>query len=461
MAHIVPFRGILYNKEKIGDLTSVVAPPYDVISPEMWEALYEKSPYNIVRINFGKRHPGNNEQENRYTRAARLWQAWLSDGILMRDEQPAIYVCRETYPSTLLRTSTIGGEQRVRTGFIAAVRLEDFDSGRIKPHERTLSGPKADRLQLLRATKVNFNPIFAFYADPSLRIEHLLTESVKEDPIADVEDGESVRHTLARITDEEVIGALVRSMAEQTVFIADGHHRYETALIFRDEQRNREKAHAKPEERLTAHRSPLTAHQVDAPYNYVMMYLTNVEHTGLTILPVHRLLHRLPDFDEGDLLAHLKRFFEIRPVEHVQELLDRMETVERQSGQNTFGLYFGHEDLFLLILTDKAGVDALLSKNRSPAWRTLDVAIIHAILIQHLLKIAPEMARKGTCISYTTDAFQAAETVDRGQHQLALFLNPTKVTQVRAIAESGEIMPQKSTYFYPKLLTGLVMRETG
>jgi len=336
----------------------------------------------------------------------------------------------------------------MRTGFIAAVRLEDFGSGTIKPHERTFSGPKADRLNLLRATKVNFNPIFAFYADPSLRIEHLLAESVKKDPIAHAEDREGVHHAVAsklvRITDEYVIGALIQSMAEQTIFIADGHHRYETALTFRDEQ----------EARFTNHQSPITNHQ------YVMMYLTNIEHSGLTILPVHRLLHRLPDFDEGDLLAHLKQFFEIRPVGNVQELLDRMATVERESGQNTFGLYFGHGDFLLLTLTDRAGVDTLLEKNSSLAWRTLDVAIIHAILIEHLLKMRPDVLRKGAYISHTTDALRAVEMVDRGEHQLVLFLNPTKVTQVRAIAESGEIMPQKSTYFYPKLLTGLVMRET-
>ena len=435
MAHIIPFRGILYNKEKIGDLASVVAPPYDVISPEMQEALYEKNPYNIVRINFGKAHPEDSERENRYTRAARLWQEWLNDGVLMRDERPAIYVCRESY--------TIGGEKHVRTGFIAAVRLEDFGSGTIKPHERTFSGPKADRLNLLSATKVNFNPIFAFYADLSLRIEHLLSENAEDSPVSDVEDGESVHHSLLRITDEDVIGALIQSMSEQIVFIADGHHRYETALTFRDEQ----------ETRFTNPQSPITNHQ------YVMMYLTNIEHSGLTILPVHRLLHRLPHFNEGVLLAHLKQFFDMRPVGNVRELLDRMATVERESGQNTFGLYFGHGDFLLLTLTDRAGVDTLLEKNSSLAWRTLDVAIIHAILIEHLLKMRPDVLRKGAYISHTTDALRAVEMVDRGEHQLVLFLNPTKVTQVRAVAESGEVMPQKSTYFYPKLLTGLVMRE--
>ena len=190
-----------------------------------------------------------------------------------------------------------------------------------------------------------------------------------------------------------------------------------------------------------------------------MMYLTNLEHPGLTVLPAHRLLHKLPDFDEAVMLSHLKQFFEIRPVSTVRELLDRMAKVERESEQHTFGLYFGHGDFLLLTLTDRAGAVALMAENTSSAWRTLDVAIIHAILIRHLLKMRPDVLRKGSYISYAKDALRAVERVDRGEHQLALFLNPTKVTQVKAIAESGEVMPQKSTYFYPKLLTGLVMRE--
>jgi uncharacterized protein (DUF1015 family) len=331
----------------------------------------------------------------------------------------------------------------VRTGFIAAVRLEDFDSGAIRPHEKTLSGPKVDRLNLLRATKVNFNPIFGLYSDPSLHIEHLLSETDAAHPIGDVEDEQGNRHALLRITDEDVIEAATQKMAEQTLIIADGHHRYETALIFRNEQKTRR----------TNHHSPITTHQ------YVMMYLTNLEHPGLTVLPAHRLLHKLPDFDEAVLLSHLKQFFEIRPVSTVRELLDRMAKVERESEQNTFGLYFGHGDFLLLTLTNRAGAVALMEKNTSSAWRTLDVAIIHAILIRHLLKMRPDVLRKGSYISYAKDALRAVERVDRGEHQLALFLNPTKVTQVKAIAESGEVMPQKSTYFYPKLLTGLVMRE--
>ena len=442
MARIIPFRGILYNKEKAGDLSSVVAPPYDVISPQMREMLYEKTPYNIVRIDFGKEHPGDNEQESCYTRAARLWKEWLRDGILIRDERPAIYLCRETY--------TVGGEVRVRTGFIAAVRLEDFDSGAIRPHEKTLSGPKVDRLNLLRATKANFNPIFGLYTDPSLHIERLLSETDAAHPVSNVEDEQGNRHALFRITDEDNIEAVTQKMAEQTLIIADGHHRYETALAFRNEQEARRTTHQSP---LTNHQSPITNHQ------YVMMYLTNLEHPGLTVLPAHRLLHKLPDFDETVLLAHLKQFFEIRPASTVQDLLDRMAKVERESEQNTFGLYFGHGDFLLLTLTNRAGAVALMAKNTSSAWQTLDVAIIHAILIRHLLKMRPEVLRKGSYISYAKDALRAVEMVDQGQHQLALFLNPTKVAQVKAIAESGEVMPQKSTYFYPKLLTGLVMRE--
>ncbi|MCK5525783.1 MAG: DUF1015 domain-containing protein [Candidatus Latescibacteria bacterium] len=442
MARIIPFRGILYNKEKVGNLTSVVAPPYDVISPKAREMLYEKTPYNIVRIDFGKEHPGDNEQENCYTRAARLWKEWLRDGILIRDEQPAIYLCRETY--------TVDGEKRMRTGFIAAVRLENFDSGAIRPHEKTLSGPKVDRLNLLRATKVNFNPIFGLYSDPSLHIERLLSETNAAQPVSDVRDEQGNRHALLRITDEDLIEAVTQKMAQQTLIIADGHHRYETALHFRNEQEAHRTNHHSP---ISTHQSPLTNHQ------YVMMYLTNLEHPGLTVLPTHRLLHKLPDFDEAVLRSHLKQFFEIRPVPTVRELLDRMAKVERESEQNTFGLYLGHGDFLLLTLTDRAGAVALMAENTSSAWQTLDVAIIHAILIRHLLKMRPEVLRKGSYISYAKDALQAVEMVDRGEHQLALFLNPTKVTQVKAIAESGEVMPQKSTYFYPKLLTGLVMRE--
>ncbi|MFH1007796.1 MAG: DUF1015 domain-containing protein [Candidatus Latescibacterota bacterium] len=434
MAHLVPFRGILYNEEKAGDLSSVMAPPYDVISPQMREELYEQTANNIVRIDSGKEYPGDNDQENCYTRAAELWEQWLKDGILIRDEQPAIYLCRETY--------TAGGEARVRTGFLAAVRLEELGSGSIKPHERTLSGPKVDRLNLLRATRANFNPIFGLYDDPSQDLEHLFSGLASEPPICDVADRQGNHHSLIRITDGDLIQVVTRKLAEKTVIIADGHHRYETALSFRNEQQ-------------TCHPD----REGDAPYNYVMMYLTNLEHPGLAVLPTHRLLHKLADFDESVLLAHLRKFFEIQPMEDASELLDRMAAVERESEQNTFGLYFGHGDYFLLTLTNRAGVDALMKESDSPASRTLDVAIIHAVLIEHLLKMRPDVLQKGAFISYCSDAEKAVQMVDQGQHQLALFLNPTKVSQVKAITESGEVMPQKSTYFYPKLLTGLVMRE--
>lgn len=432
MAYITPFPGVLYNPKKVGDIACVVAPPYDVIPPSLQEELYRRSDYNIVRIILGKDAPEDTAENNRYTRAAGLWSQWLKEGVLRRDERPAIYVCRDEY-------STPEDGQQVRLGFVAAIRLEDFSRGNVLPHEKTLTGPKADRLHLIRAVGANFNPIFSFYADPSRKIDPILSMASKYPPVVRIADREGVQRTLWRVEEKQAIRDITEGMRDHAIFIADGHHRYETALAFRDEMRKKRGLH------------------VNAPYEYVMMYFINIEGTGLTILPVHRVLHHFPHLDKKDLLRRIGMFFDVKRMEAIEVLLSAMK--EEAHRENVFGLYLGSPGFFLLRWRGRKVVDDRVERTRSEAWQRLDVTVLHRILIEHLLGVTSEAEVKGGPIHFTTDARCAVEQVDRGNAQLVFFLNPTRIQEVRVVAEQGETMPQKSTYFYPKLLSGLIMRK--
>lgn len=432
MAHIAPFRGVLYDARKVGDIACVVAPPYDVISPSLQEELYRRSDYNIVRIVLGRDALGDTAEDNRYTRAAGFWSQWLREGVLRRDERPAIYICQNEY-------STSGGRLQVRVGFVAAIRLEDFSRGSVLPHEKTLRGPKADRLCLIRAVGANLSPIFSFYADPSRKVDRLLSMCIGHPPAVRMVDKEGIGQTLWRVEEEQTIRDIVDGLRDHPIFIADGHHRYETALAFRDEMRKQRGLHA------------------DAPYEYVMMYFVNIEGTGLTILPAHRLLHHLPHLDKNDLLRRIGVFFDVKRMEHIEALLSAMGNEDHR--KNLFGLYLGRPGFFLLRLRDREVVDHLVEWTKSEAWRRLDVVVLHRVLIEHLLGVTLEAEDQGQPIRFSTDARFAVEQVDRGDGQLVFFLNPTRIQDVRAVAEQGESMPQKSTYFYPKLLSGLIMRE--
>ena len=434
MPQIAPFKGILYNKEKVRSLDLVLAPPFDVISSEQQKELYERSPWNVIRLILGYEEP-NSDTDNRYTRAARDWKQWLEQGILQEDPVPAIYLCEEEY--------TLADQKRVRKGFMALVRLEDFDSGSIRPHEYTMEGPKADRLKLMRATQANLSQILSVYSAPWQTINRLLERTYLSPPELSATDRNGTMHKIWRVTEERVIEQIAEIMKDKSIFIADGHHRYETALAFRDEMRKR------------------FPDRENGGYEYVPMYFSNLNDEGTSILPVHRMVRNVPNFDTQVFLNKAAERFEIREITDthdvaIRKMLDEMRV--EPHGHTAFGLYVQGR-AFVLALNDIAHLDDATPSHKPREWRELAVTVLQYLLIENVLGLDADTVAKGQHIDYTIHAGEAAEMVDSGARQLAFFVNPTKPSEVCSVALQGERMPQKSTYFYPKLLSGLAMRR--
>ncbi|MDI3280095.1 MAG: DUF1015 domain-containing protein, partial [Bacillota bacterium] len=340
--------------------------------------------------------------------------------------------------------------RRRRRGFIALLKLVELDRGVVLPHEKTLSGPKQDRLRLMRACHANFSQVFALYADPARQGEAVLEEAVRKlPPLYDFADEEGVAHRLWAVEDSQTIAALQELLRERPVYIADGHHRYETALLYRDERRRQEGTAAGPQ-----------------PYDYVMMMFVNLDGEGLTIFPTHRLLKGLVGLKPGEFLARAEEHFQrhLLPFpegeEGQEEAVAAFLQVLAREGEKVpaLGVYAGGEEFHLLSLRGPQVLEAELP-HLAPALRELDVTVLHALLLERILGVTEEEQREQKYITYTRDAVEAVRAVREGRYQLAFLLNPTRVEQVKAVAEAGETMPQKSTYFYPKLITGLVMNS--
>lgn len=435
MAIIAPLRGVLYNPEKAGDISNVAAPPYDVISPRKQEELYQKSSYNVVRLEYGKEYPVDSEAENRYTRASEEFKKWLESGVLVRDEAPAIYLYEQDYVGK-------DGSIKTRKGFIARVRLEEFDSGVILPHERTLSGPKTDRLKLIKACRANFSPIFSLYSDPDMRTDNLLSGATKESPIINFNDEDGISHRLWKVTDEEVIKRLQEEMADKMIFIADGHHRYETALNYRNEV-------------ITTH-PHFTGTE---SFNYTLMYFSNMDDEGLTVFPTHRLIYGLGDFNPGLFEERLSENFEIERFQDIKgnmkAFLERLS--EKGKDTHSFGVYAkGWNSAAIITLKNEGTMDGFATEH-SIAYRRLDVTILHTLIIENILGISRERQERKENIEYIQDEMEGLSKVMDGSRQILFILNPTKVREVEDVARAKDKMPQKSTYFYPKVPTGLVI----
>jgi len=415
MLLIRPFRGIVYNKEKIGDLSRVVAPPYDVISPEEQNFYYQLHRFNIIRIILGKEQKGDNSRENKYTRAARFFREWLSSGILKKEDVPSIYIYGQEY--------TVEGEKFKRKGFIALMRLEEFGTGTVFPHEHIFPEPQQDRLSLMLNCRANLSAIFSFFADPSCEIDRLMEKSRL---IYEFEDVEGIKHILSAIRDQKMVNLICQIMQDKKIFIADGHHRYFTALKLRD--------------RLKKNSS-----------SYVMMYFLNTESSPVTILPVHRLIGGLRSDEFHKLIEGVKRFFYLEHLGRASEKkteddLKRRMLFKVKSTKNTiFGMYCREEGYSLLIPKDEVSFPKKVNS------AILD-DLVRGILGKNELE-------KGREIDFTTDVNLAIDKVREGKFQIAFFLAPVSVEQIKNVALAGEKMPPKSTYFYPKLISGLVMRD--
>jgi uncharacterized protein (DUF1015 family) len=439
MAKIIPFRGIVYNRARAGNLADLVCPPYDIISSAAQQELYRKSPHNVIRLEYGLESPGDTADDNRYTRASTLLDEWSKADILHQDREPAFYVYEMEYK--------IGSKVKRLRGFVCLVRIEDYDSGVVKPHETTLSGPKTDRLNLLRACKASFSQIFSLFSDPQGIIQSLIA-SISGKPEMEVKSGDGVIHRIWRLTDKQSIETVMREMADKTFFIADGHHRYDTALNYRNERRKTAGTGIGEE-----------------GYNYVSMFLARLEDPGLTIFPAHRALFNLDGFHPQRFENDLGRYFAIERIDFdrksegkdLRTILDTMD--HRVDHAHVFGMRVrGERSYYLLTLRNEADMDGLLP-GKSPAYRRLDVSILHHLIIDRLLGIKMETHKLGLNIEYIKDAVEADKRVHDGNADIVFFMNPTKVQEVKEVANAGERMPQKATYFYPKLITGLVIHK--
>jgi uncharacterized protein (DUF1015 family) len=428
---------VTYNKNCVGNLAKVTTPPYDVISKEEQDELYDIHPYNLIRLILGKNYQGDTDLNNKYSRASAFFKSWLKNDILKKDEEPSIYVYEQKFMHKNKKISKLG--------YIALFKIEEFEAGRIFPHENTLAKPKTDRLDLLRACSVNFEPIFSLYADEKNKITKLLKKAVKRKPIVEVKDKQKVFHRLWKISTKSVLNKIIKEMANKQVYIADGHHRYEASLKYRNEMRNRAQKSTGEE-----------------PYNYIMMYFTNVYEKGLVILPIHRLIKNLNLKDVIKLLNSLQEYFQVIEIKFTKnsEKSARRKLMKNISqakeGEHYFGMYInGFNKYFLLKLKNEKAADKLIDHSKPKEYRKLDVTLLHNIVIKHILDIQDSGIEDA--ITFVHDDDKAFDMVKSGKYKLALLLNSTKVEQIIAVANKYEKMPQKSTFFYPKLKSGLVM----
>lgn len=429
MAKILPFRGILYNKEKIKNLESVMALPYDVISPPMRDELYKAHSHNVVRIILGKESPKDNKKNNKYTRAADFLKEWIKEGVLKKDETPSIYIYEQEY--------LYKGKLKKRIGFMSLMKIEDPASSLVLPHEHTFFKPKEDRLNLIRSTKANTCPIFCIFQDDKKRVANAIKKyASKKFPIIDIHL-EGVGHKLWRMTDPKIINKIKKELEKKQVFIADGHHRYEVALIFRDEMR-----------RYLGRRRAKR-------YDNVMAYFSNLTDESLVIFSTYRVIRNLGDMSWDNLKKKLVVYFDIENIKDKDEMFKRLGQTYKG---HVFGTYFKNRRFYLLRLKNESRLDDIIKVDKSREWKRLNVTVLHFLIFDHILHI-DRFSSNDENIIYTRDEDYAIDLVNKGECDIAFFQLPTKVIEVRNIAKHGDRMPHKSTYFYPKLLTGLVMNK--
>jgi uncharacterized protein (DUF1015 family) len=413
MAEIIPFKGILYNVSKVS-IEDVLAPPYDIITPEYKEELYRRSPYNIVRIDFGKDHPDDSETDNRYTRAKKYLESWINAGVFIRSERPSFYVYGMHYK--------MNGEEKRLLGFLGLVKLEELGKGSIHPHECTYSKPKQDRLNLLRSCEANISPIFSLYKSTEKQVSTLLTRVTVERPYIESKDASGAVHRLWLIDEGKDIEIIKEELEGKAIYIADGHHRYETALEFQREMRRKRTSSAGTE-----------------PSDYVLMFLANMLDEGITILPTHRLLKESPE----DIGKTLSQYFDVKPIKADFNIAQRM-----SGKRHVFGYFQDRSNTWYILEYKKENLSEVSSD-----LRDIDVIVLHELVFKKILKVTD------IDYEYEMDINKALDKVRRGQFAAAFFLNPTKVDDVEKAALSLVRMPPKSTYFYPKLLTGIVINS--
>lgn len=427
MADIRPFPALRYNLRQI-NAAEVVTQPYDKITPAMQERYYAASPYNLVRIILGRREPSDNTVENVYTRAAAYARDWRHEHILQQEVAPSIYIYYQSFTSP-------SGQKFERRGFIALGRVEDYSAKVVFRHEQTLAKPKADRLDLLRATRAHYEQLFLLYED-SGQVDDLLRRGAGAAPTIDVADEYGVAHRVWQVSDAAILGAVQSEMRDKQLVIADGHHRYETALNFRNECR------------ASAGKS-----DPEAPYEFVMMTFVNMNDPGLLVLPTHRVVHSLKSFSVEEFRKSSGEFFEVEEVDRSIDAAKATAMLRDEGKNGTTLLAVTADHAFILHSAKPAG--SRFMTGLSPRQQSLDVVLLHKVLLEGVLKLSEESIRNQENLSYLRDASEAIALARKREANITFLMNPCPVQKVRDVALAGEVMPQKSTDFYPKLLSGL------
>jgi uncharacterized protein (DUF1015 family) len=429
MPDIQAFRGLRYDLGHVGSLSSVIAPPYDVIDDDLQDKLYKNHPCNVIRLILNRPEPGDDDTKNRYSRAAKFLKDWRSQGVLFAEAQPAVYVYHQQFD--------YAGQHYTRRGFMARVRLERFGEGKIYPHEETMSGPKQDRLLLTRACRANLSQIFGLYPDPESQAQELLEGAIAEQTPVEATDHLGVVHRLWPVANPKVISELSALMAPKPTFIADGHHRYETACNYRDE---------------LAQAGALPSNH---PAQCVLMMCVGMNDPGMIVMPTHRLFRGLPNMTSDDLAAKLGDCFTTRVVGEGSDLANTVwEEIETEDHQGTLGLYTRQDERWTLARITPAGRQKLAqaAPEHSEAWCDLGVATLHRLVIETLLG-----ARDLPKPHYVHLVSEVVEGLETGEFPLACLVMPATLRHIESVSKHLERMPAKSTYFYPKLLSGLVI----
>ncbi|MBI1345579.1 DUF1015 family protein [bacterium] len=430
MVDVSPFRGWRYDLSQVGDLSDVLCPPYDVIDPNFQTELYKRHPCNVIRLELNRAEPGDADSNDRYRRAASFWKHWRIDGVLRQDPDDLLYVYSQTF--------TWEGQEFTRQGFLGRVRLEEFGAGSIFPHEQTLSGPKADRLALFQACKANLSPIFGLYPDSQQEVQQRLSDACITLTPLQATDHLGVIHRLWPVSDSAVINSVRAAMRERSVFIADGHHRYETGLNYRRELQQQGRLNGEYD-----------------PANFVMMHLVGMQDPGLQVLPTHRLVSGLPTITTQELKHALDEYFELEFMGVGESAArDTWDMVTADGSQSAFGFGSAADGGWLFArLVDPRRMPEL-APDKSEAWRSLGVSQLHKLVLEDLLPRRFPQAQPQCRYVHQWEEVSAA--LQANEAQLGCLVQPASIDDVEMIAGGHETMPPKSTYFYPKLLTGLV-----
>jgi uncharacterized protein (DUF1015 family) len=434
VAEIQPFRGIHYNESHIQDWSEVICPPYDIISPQEQQELYLKSEHNYIRIESGRELPQDTATDNKYTRSAALFHQWLEEGVLRMDDTPSLYLHDHYF--------TRHNRQYKRRSLISRVRLEDWDKMVIRPHEGTLTEARGDRLSLLFAMRANTSPILAMYQDNGIQITSILNNQSQQHPLVRTEMDNNERHDMWVISDIQAIEKIKNTIANRPLYIADGHHRYESALAYRQEKQ--------------AYSGSYSGNE---GFNYVMMSLVEFSDPGLMILAPHRLVRGIPKSNIDGLYSKLRAFFSIEEIDlkHPEVWMRIEEFLTHTSVPRIVLFGINQESLFILTLHNREEVSKMMPYFHSDIYKNLDVSIVDHIILENLLALSSEKEKESLSFSY--DMRDAVNRVRNQEYQLTLLLSPVRPEMIKSISDAGDKMPRKSTYFYPKSPSGLVINR--